>query len=336
MSKTTVFLSGATGYIAQQIIVELLSKGYNVVGSVRSQEKGEKLKSYYGEHFQYVVVPNLEQKGVFDEALKKHPEVTVFIHTASPATFSPEDNERDTLIPAIDGTVNALQGIVDHAPQIKRVVLTGSTVSTVDIADFTDPTFFMNENSWAKVTYEDGKTKDGLTAYWASKKYAEKAAWEFVESKKPNFTISTILPAYVFGPQAQDAEAKGQLNLTAEIVGGFYRLSKDDKVPEVAGPFVDVRDVAKAHVIAFEKDEAQGQRIITSNGRFSSQLILNIIRDKFPELREKLPVGVPANGKVPESDSWDDSKSKKLLGFKFSDIEKVVVDTIEQVIRANE
>ena len=335
MSTTTVFLSGATGYIAQHIIVQLLSKGYNVVGSVRSQEKGEKLKSTYGEQFQYVVVPSLDQKGAFDEALKQHPEATIFLHTASPVTFSSEDNEKDILIPAIEGTRNALQAIYDHAPQIKRVVLTSSTVSLADIDDFQIPSLKLNEESWASVTYEDGKTKDAMTAYWASKKYAEKAAWAFVESNKPNFALSAVLPSYVFGPQAHDAEAKGQMNLTAEVFASVYRLSKNDEVPEVAGPFVDVRDVAKAHIVAFEKDEAKGQRIITSSARFNAQLILNIIRDKFPDLREKLPVGVPANGDVSEFVRWDDQKSKNLLGFEFSDLEKVVVDTIEQVIRAN-
>lgn len=34
-SPTSVFISGATGFIAQHIISQLLTKGYSVVGSVR-------------------------------------------------------------------------------------------------------------------------------------------------------------------------------------------------------------------------------------------------------------------------------------------------------------
>ena len=34
----------------------------------------------------------------------------------------------------------------------------------------------------------------------ASKAFAEKAAWDFVEKEKPNFSLSTIQPSLVFGP----------------------------------------------------------------------------------------------------------------------------------------
>ena len=46
MSKQTVFVSGATGFIAQHIIKQLLSTDkYKVIGSVRAGSKAEKLKA---------------------------------------------------------------------------------------------------------------------------------------------------------------------------------------------------------------------------------------------------------------------------------------------------
>jgi hypothetical protein len=33
-----------------------------------------------------------------------------------------------------------------------------------------------------------------------SKSFAEKAAWKFMEEKKPNFILTTICPTLVFGP----------------------------------------------------------------------------------------------------------------------------------------
>ena len=54
---TSVFVSGATGYIAQHIVKTLLEKNYKVVGSVRSTEKGEKLKKLLqSANFNYEVV----------------------------------------------------------------------------------------------------------------------------------------------------------------------------------------------------------------------------------------------------------------------------------------
>lgn len=41
----TVFVSGASGFIAQNIVKLLIEKGYNVIGTVRTAEKGENLKS---------------------------------------------------------------------------------------------------------------------------------------------------------------------------------------------------------------------------------------------------------------------------------------------------
>lgn len=38
-SSTTVFVSGASGFIAQTLVKQLIEKGYKVVGTVRSNEK---------------------------------------------------------------------------------------------------------------------------------------------------------------------------------------------------------------------------------------------------------------------------------------------------------
>lgn len=46
-----------------------------------------------------------------------------------------------------------------------------------------------------------------------------------------------------------------------------------DTLAEVAGSWVDVRDVALAHVLALEKEEAGGERFLTSAGPWSRQEI---------------------------------------------------------------
>ncbi|KAK6456379.1 protein induced by osmotic stress [Scheffersomyces xylosifermentans] len=332
--STSVFVSGATGFIAQHIIALLISKGYNVVGSVRSASKGDHLKELYGSQFKYEIVPVLESEGAFDEALKKHPEVTVFLHTASPVTFTAEDNEKEVLIPAINGTRFVLDSINRISPQIERVVYTSSIVAIATPEQLRDPAYEGGEDVFSPITYEEGKS-NGLSAYFASKTFAEKAAWEFVETNKPKFTLSTVNPVFVVGPQAKDEEAKGGVNLTAQIITSLYNLKKDDKVPETAGHFVDARDVARAHVLAFEKDEAKGQRIITVSGKFNSQLILNIIRKNFPELQERLPIGNPEDIDLSNIPNLKNTKSRELLGIDYIDFETSVNDAIEQVIKAN-
>lgn len=61
-------------------------------------------------------------------------------------------------------------------------------------------------NSWTEHTYtesdwnpitEEESTLNPSNAYRASKTFAERAAWEFLEKEKPNFTISTVNPPLV-------------------------------------------------------------------------------------------------------------------------------------------
>ncbi|GEQ69533.1 hypothetical protein JCM33374_g3205 [Metschnikowia sp. JCM 33374] len=199
-TPTTVFVSGATGFIAQHIVQLLISKGYNVVGTVRSAEKGDHLKKLLGsDAFSYEIVPDVEPVGAFDEALKNHPEVTVFLHTASPFHFKATDIEKELLKPAIEGTKNALNAIKTYGPQIKRVVVTSSYAAMMDLSKLNDPSHIDTEESWNPSTWEQAK-EGPIQGYLASKTFAERAAWDFVKEEKPLLTINYVNPVYVFGP----------------------------------------------------------------------------------------------------------------------------------------
>ena len=324
----TAFVSGATGFIAQHIVKQLLEKGYNVVGSVRSESKGEKLRKNFGANFSYEIVEDLETVGAFDRALKKHPEVTVFLHTASPITFQAEDNEKDIILPAINGTVNVLKAIKSSAPQINNVIITSSGLTQINGVDpNTAP-----EDTWNSITYERAK-QDTFSAYIGSKTFAEKAAIEFVEKENPHFTVSTVHPVLVFGPQAFDLEAKGELNITNTFISGLLKLkaSEGAELPKAEGRFIDVRDVATAHLIAVEKP-TNGLRVLVRSGGYTNQKLLNILNKNFPELN--LIKGSPTEN-LGGDDSIDDVKSREYLGLNYIGLEKTVVDTIKQYLEAN-
>lgn len=336
-TPTTVFVSGATGFIAQHIVQLLISKGYNVVGTVRSTEKGEHLKKLLAsDNFSYEIVKDVEPAGAFDEALKNHPEVTVFLHTASPFHFKVTDVEKELLYPAINGTKNALNAIKAHGPQIKHVVVTSSYAAIMDLAKVRDAKQVDTEETWNPITWEQAK-ENPLAGYVASKTFAEKAAWDFVKTEKPNFTINYVNPVYVFGPQAFDSEVKSELNTSSEIINSLLSLNKDseDKLPEHAGSFIDVRDVAKAHLVAFEK-ELSNQRLILSEAKFTTQDLLDVLNDNFDSLKGKLPVGKPGSGKLilENTASIDNSKTREILGFPLIDLKNSVVDTVTQILEA--
>lgn len=100
--------------------------------------------------------------------------------------------------------------------------------------------------------------------------------------------------------------------------------------------FVDVRDVALAHVRAMTVPEAGGKRFYVVGGFFSNPRLAGIVRRRFPELEGRLPSREEAEGKddFPE-DHWafDSSRSREVLGLKYTGLEESVVDTVESILR---
>lgn len=326
MSSTTVIVSGANGYIAQQLVSQLLAKGDKVIGQVRSEEKGKALaKIVDNASFSYVVVPVIEEKDAFAEALKQHPEVEIFYHTASPVTFGDDDVEEKILTPAINGTKYVLESLNEHAPQLKHFVYTSSVVAQVDLLA---PTA-INEESWSPITYEQAKA-NGFAAYAGSKKFAEEEVWKFRDQYKPKFTIATVMPAFVLGPQAYEANI-ANLTSTAYFFAGAISAKTREELEKML-PFnlgVDVRDVARAHITAAEDKSAHGKRLSLSAGVFNADTILTVLNDKYPgksALKPNDPV-TPAGQNI-----VDNKETRTILGDLISP-EQSIAEAIEQHVR---
>jgi nucleoside-diphosphate-sugar epimerase len=56
-----VLVSGASGFIGAWLTKDLIGKGFDVRGTVRSKAKGEYLKNLFGEKFEYVIVEDVEK-----------------------------------------------------------------------------------------------------------------------------------------------------------------------------------------------------------------------------------------------------------------------------------
>lgn len=330
----SVIVTGANGFVGQHVVKQLIEKNYTVIGTVRSAAKGDQLKTdLKSDNFSYEIVTHMDEEGAFDELLKRHREATVFLHTASPVSFAVTDLERDTLHPIINGTKYVLRSIKTYGSQIERLVIT-SSVGTIFNSTTTEPAEY-NETNWNPITWEQS-LQDPASALGGSKTFAERAAWDFVANEKPNFALTTVNPAFIFGPQAFDLGIKGTLNLSAEVTNSLLKLDVDSAIPPIAGPFADVRDVARAHLRGFEEESTKGQRLLLSAGNFTAQAILNIIHQYFPQYNKTLPVGDKTNeGFQNIPFKFDNSKTKKLLGFELVDLVQTTRDTVDQLNRVN-
>ncbi|GFF28658.1 putative uncharacterized oxidoreductase C513.07 [Aspergillus udagawae] len=335
-----ILITGASGFLASHIVDYFLRAGYQVRGTVRSVETARKVQqafSGYAQQLTLAVVEDVATPGAFDTAVR---DVHGVIHTATPfQVFGVEDNVRELLKPAIDGTLNILKSVHEFAPQVKRVVLTSSFAAMADVTKGKWPGHVYSELDWNPTPYEVAAAKGapaGL-AYTTAKSLAERAAWDFVKSNKANFDITTILPPMIYGPNINATANIAKLNTSSMDI---YRLispqsKSSDPVPEnVFWLFVDVRDVAEAHLRAYQVAEAGGERFFICKGNFTYQQFVNALRANLPEIKDRVPVGNPSAAEVP-SDVYtvDTSKSQRILGLKYRPLEETIVDAARSLLQ---
>ncbi|TFK45170.1 NAD(P)-binding protein, partial [Heliocybe sulcata] len=283
-----------------------------------------------GDRFETVEVKDVQKKELFTEAVKG---VDYVFHVASPFFLTSTNPYEDLIHPAINGTLSLVSAVHEHGQGVKRVVVT-SSLAAIAQPHPEDPNYIYTETDWndaAMQTVEkEGKNANGRVAYQASKNEAERAAWRFAEQNKVKFELSVINPVLVFGPAIHHVAKAEDLNTSVAFLYNFVSGAKTTLNPK--GPsmnYVDVRDVAHAHIQAAILPEAAGERFILSAGAFSDTLIASIIKKRLPQYADKLPKeGWNEKDLTPKTEA-DNSKSRKVLGIDYIPLEKSVVDTIE-------
>ncbi|KAL1644939.1 hypothetical protein SLS58_004010 [Diplodia intermedia] len=333
-SNQTILVTGGSGFVAAHVLNSFLEGGYKVRTTVRSEATADKVRKTHKKYTEsgqltFAIVKDVAESGAFDEAVKG---VDGVVHTASPFQLSVENNVRDLLDPAVKGTTEILEAIHKYNPGVKRVVVTASFASIIDLSKGLRPGHVYTEADWNPVTWDEAaNTPIGAIAYCASKAFAEKAAFKFVEEKKPNFTVATICPPMIYGPNAHYVDDFAKLNTSSAEIYAFIKGDKTEPGDAAFPAFADVRDVAEAHLKAYEKEEAAGQRYFITSGTYSNQQVCDVIRKHFPELRNRVPEGTPG---APLADMWgvDNSKAGRELGIKFRTLEETIVDNVKNLL----
>ncbi|EJD42224.1 NAD(P)-binding protein [Auricularia subglabra TFB-10046 SS5] len=329
-----VLLTGASGFIAAHVLDQLLKQGYWVRATVRSEAKKQDIlaaNAAYASQLDFAIVPDIATKGAFDDAVKAEPALDYIIHTASPFHFNPQDVLKDMLEPAVQGTLGVLEAAHKYAPSVKRIVVTSSFASILDPATAPGPAGkIYTEEDWNPITWEQSQSNNYL-AYIGSKKFAEKAAWDFVEREKPGFELIVLNPPMVFGPII-NAQSLKSLNTSNAAVYAILSGERGAEIPPTGVHlWVDVRDLASAHVIALTAAGAGNNRfLVKADGEYSNQEIADILRKLFPV--QPVPLGTPGTGLAPDVYQGDNAKSKKLLGLEYKRLEETLADLGKSLI----
>ncbi|PQQ19618.1 cinnamoyl-CoA reductase 1-like [Prunus yedoensis var. nudiflora] len=308
-----VCVTGASGYIASWLVKLLLQRGYTVKATVRDPndpKKTEHLLSLDGAKERlHLFKADLIEEGSFDTVVDGCEGV---FHTASPVQFSATDPQAEIVDPAVNGTLNVLKSCVKFST-VKRVVLTSSMASVmmsgkpltsdvvIDETWYSDQVVCENHKQW----------------YMLSKTLAEKAAWEYAKGNGIDLVIMN--PGLVIGPLLQPT-----LNLSVELIQNL--ISGTQTTPVSNYRLIDVRDVASAHIQAFEVPSAAGRYCLVGHVAGVSKT-LKILRQLYPTLLpEKCEVGTP-----PEPTYQVSVEKAKGLGITFLPLEVSLRDTVESL-----
>lgn len=340
-SETTVLVTGANGYIASWLVKLLLEMGLIVHATVRDKSNQSKVAHLLAvaESFPEKLKlfnADLFNEASFDEAMQG---CSVVFHTASPFIMKGiKDPDKELIQPALQGTRNVLES-ANRTESVSRVILTSSVAAIygdcVDIKSV--PGGIFTEAHWNLSSSIDHQP------YCYSKLLAEKEAWK-IHSSQDRWDLVVLNPGFVLGPSLAKASDSTSLSTMLELIDGTLKMG----LPSVYFPFVDVRDVAKAHIKAMETPDASGRHILVERSApllKVAQMLRQKYGNRFPLPRWQVPKFVfwlvaPFFGmtrkfaakNVGYPIEFDNTRAKEDIGVTFRPLNETVIDHCQQIV----
>lgn len=332
---TTVAVTGANGFLAQHCIGSLLDHGYRVVGTVRNARKAAVVEATHNNHenLAVVIIPNINDAANLRQTLAPYrPEAC--LHLAAPFSYMATDFEAELMIPATEGT-RAVLAAMEALESVRRVVHTSSFASILDANAEPVAGKVYTAEDWSPLTYDNGvKSKSVAEAYRASKVAAEKIAWDYMKSHQPSFDLVSLCPAMIFGPFLKHSIPKtiGGINTSNSLIWRAIRDTGDGVVPPTRGPvWVDVRDVAHAHLKSLLVPEAGGKRLLVAASMYSNQELIDVSRQRLPEWQGRIAVGEPGQRDTGVMYDIDASETEQLLKMEWRGLGECLENVVPQL-----
>ncbi len=332
-----VCITGASGFIAAHIVRELLERGYQVRGTVRkSPENYPFLLALPGASERLELVrADLLADGSYDQAVEGCDYV---MHTASPYEINVKNPQTDLVDPAVNGTETILESCLKSGT-VKRVIFTSSIAA---ITDEPDSTKVFSEKDWNTMSSLD------RNPYHFSKTVAELAAWDFIMKKRPRFDLVTVNPFMVIGPSIGPSLNTSN-QIIRDIMTGVY-----PGIMDLNWGFVDVRDVARAHVLAMETDTASGRYLCSGEAMHMRELVALLKSSGFnsfalPKIdltgkvgtmlmkalsfTQPKDTGIYIRTTIGRTMRYDNSKIRRELGISFMPVKESLIETVNDMIK---
>ena len=235
MTGKNVLVTGANGHVGYTLTKLLVERGYNVRASVRDKENKELTKNL-NEFDVEIVSLDLMKPETIEPAMENIDGVFQVAAVYKSWARNPED---EIINPSIIGGINVLE--CAHNAGVKKIIFTSSTAAIGRSGPNGRALTEKDWNSESKHPYSYAKTE------------AEKRAWDF--SREMDLDMVVMNPTAVIGPYFHRHTPSTFL---------FDKILKNElpRLPPQTFGYVDVRDVALAHIFAYENKNAEGRHIL--------------------------------------------------------------------------
>ncbi|OEL28051.1 Cinnamoyl-CoA reductase 1 [Dichanthelium oligosanthes] len=301
-----VCVTGAGSFIGSWVVNELLLRGYRVRGTAR--DPGDSKNAHLLE------LQGAEEKLSLCRADIMDPESLRSAFSGCHGVFhvaSPMSNDPELLAVAVDGTRNVMNAAADEG--VCRVVLT-SSYAAAHMDPNRSPDAVLDETCWSDYTF----CKQTDNWYCCAKMMAEITATE--EAAKLGLQLAVVLPCITMGPMLQQALNFSNLHIRR------YLMGTKKTYPNAVAAYVDVRDVARAHVLAYERPGAGGRYLCVGAVLHRAQLV-GMIKELFPQY--------PVTAKCDDEDGKPMARPYKFsnqrlkdLGLEFTPLEKSLYEAV--------
>ncbi|MGD1841856.1 MAG: SDR family oxidoreductase [Thermonemataceae bacterium] len=245
-----IFITGATGYLGEQLTKKLLTQGHTICALIRSPKKAAQLAQppnvelYEGDLLQ----PDKIRKAMQGCEQAYHLAAYAKVRSKDPHTFYKIN---------VEGTRNVLEAA--KAQEVKKIVVT-STAGVLGPA--------VNG-----VVHEESPLAIPLsTDYEKTKLPSEKEIQKYVAA---GLNAVIVNPTRVYGP-GQLSESNATTKLIHQYTTGKWRFLPGDG--QSVGNYVYIEDVVAGHCLAMEKGKA-GERYILGGENASFQKFFQTIRE---------------------------------------------------------
>jgi dihydroflavonol-4-reductase len=222
-------VTGANGHPGYNLVVRLLADGHRVRASIRALDDPSRTDRLHALSDVELVGARLDRPDQLRAAMDG---IDCLFHTAATYVNVPLGREREIHDSSISGAQAAVHAAADA--RVRKVVFTSSLVTLPLTARGAPPS---DETQW---------TDDLAVPYVRAKTEGERVAWQVARER--NVDLVAILPGALTGPGF--ARNTPTIDAIEMMMLGGLRAG----VPNWNLPIVDVRDVARAHLLAAETD----------------------------------------------------------------------------------